>query len=314
MEQPLVSILIPIFNVEKYIKRCLNSIFCQSYKHIEYIFLDDNTPDNSIKILQESIEENYISKSCYKLIRHKTNLGIAATRNDCLKYAQGEYVLFIDSDDWIDQNAVEELVSATNDSTIDIVGCDYIWEFKTGRSKIHKENYSNTCEQNLRKCINYEIGTVLWKLLVKRELFNRINFLENIDIGEDYVMSIKLYFHANNFIALHKPLYHYTQYNNERYSLKIEKSINDHIKAINEVEIFLKENNLYDKDIIDRILQRKFQIKSYFLTDKMYNYNLWLTTFPEANKAYREMTYNYKEKIKFWLADHKLLHFYKLLR
>src|SRR5574344_650514 len=156
MQRPLVSLLIPIFNVEQHIRKCLDSIFCQTYQCVEYIFIDDNSPDNSIKILQDYIETKGILQSSYKIIRHKQNMGIAATRNDCLKYARGEYVYFIDSDDWIERDAIECLVIATNNSSIDIVGCDYIWEFESEIHKIHKENYGHSCESNLRKCINYE--------------------------------------------------------------------------------------------------------------------------------------------------------------
>ena len=314
MAQPLVSILVPIFNVEKYIGRCLDSIFSQSYRFIEYIFIDDNSPDNSINILRAKIFDYKISSDRYKILSHNINKGIASTRNDCLQYAQGEYVFFIDSDDWIDNDTIELLVAATCHSTIDIVGCDYMWEFESGIHKTHYEDYGSTCEQNLRRCINYEIGTVLWKLLIKRQLFgNGVRFLDNINIGEDYVMSIKLFYYAKSFVSLHKPFYHYAQFNEMRYSSQIKESIMDHVKAINAVEVFLKQNNMYDNDIVSRLLERKFQVKSYFLTKKMYDYNLWLKIFPESNYAYKNMGYNFKEKVKFWLAGHHLLYFYRYI-
>jgi glycosyltransferase involved in cell wall biosynthesis len=314
MQKPLISVLVPIYKVELHLEKCIDSIFSQSYSNIEYIFVDDCSPDNSVKILLQSIQQHKIENSRITIIHHKENLGIAVTRNDCVKAAHGEYVLFVDSDDWVNTNIIEKMVMATHHGTIDIVGCDYAKEFNNSTRTLHRENYSATCRENMLKCINYEISTVLWKFLIRRRLFDHFDFIPHLNIGEDYIAAIKLFYYAKSFYAIHEPLYHYVQYNSNRYSFQIEKSVNDHIRAVKEVERFLKEESAYDLEVDRRLRIRKFQIKSYFLNRELYDYKRWKETFPEANHMYKAMGYNRKERLKFWLAAHHLLHFISLFK
>lgn len=105
-----VSILVPIYLVERYIKRCAISLFEQTYNNIEYIFVDDCTPDKSIEILNDIINKYPYRKQNIKIIHNKVNLGIAAVRNICIKNASGDFVIFVDSDDYLEKDAVEKLV------------------------------------------------------------------------------------------------------------------------------------------------------------------------------------------------------------
>ena len=101
-----VSILVPIFNVEKFIGKCLDSIFSQTYTNVNYFFADDCSTDNSLMVLQTKLSEYSISSDRYTIIRHPENKGIAQTRIDLLAEADGDYVQFIDSDDWIENNMI----------------------------------------------------------------------------------------------------------------------------------------------------------------------------------------------------------------
>ena len=228
--------------------------------------------------------------------------------------AKGDYVYFVDSDDWIEEDAVEQMVSATKDGSIDIVGCDYLKDFQSGKTVYYRENYGVTCIENLHRCINYDIATVLWKLLIRRQLFANFR-ISPINIGEDYIISIKLFYYAKSFVSLNKAFYHYVQYNQNRLSFQSLRSISDHIKCVKEVERFIKENGFFDDDIQHEILLRKFNIKSNFVLNNMlldkYSYN---NTFPEANGVWQEMGYSRKEKIKFWLAENGLFALLKLIQ
>ena len=120
-----VSILVPIYNVENYIGKCLDSIFIQSYTNVEYVFVDDCSTDSSLQVLKSKLTEYSIPSDKYTILCHTENQGIAQTRIDLLSEAKGDYIQFIDSDDWIEKDMMVQMVEATDNGKIDIVGCDY---------------------------------------------------------------------------------------------------------------------------------------------------------------------------------------------
>ncbi len=314
MEQIItISILMPIFKVEQYLEKTLDSIFSQTYQYIDYVFVNDCSPDNSMQVLINTINKHSIEKSRYTIVNHEKNEGIAVSRSDCLANAKGDYVFFVDSDDWIEKDAVEQMVAATKEGEIDIVGCDFMKDFLSGQTTYHHEDYAITCRENMLKCLNYDIATVLWKLLVRRTLFD--NFVINpIDIGEDYIISIQLFYYAKSFVPLHMAFYHYVQYNQNRLSYQIRRSIDDHIKCVKEVECFCRKENIYDKSVGDRLNLRKFNIISNFvLNKKLLDKKKYQTTFPEAKGLWRKINYSFRERLKFLLADYGLFEILKLL-
>ena len=273
----LVSILMPIFKVEQYLGRTLDSIFTQSYPNLEYVFVNDCSPDNSLQVLEKSIEQHQIPIGRYTIINHLQNEGIAVSRADCISRAKGDYFFFVDSDDWIEAD-------------------------------------TNSCRDNMLRCLNYDIATVLWKLLIRSNLFENFKITPHVDIVEDYIMSVKLYYYANSFVSIPQAFYHYVQYNQARVSLQTLWSVNMHIKGVEEVEAFCREKGLYDETVAHKLLLRKFNIKSNFLTKELLDYNSYKHTFPEADRMWRELGYSKKEKFKFWLAEHNLFSVLKLLQ
>lgn len=308
-----VSILVPIYNAGKYIERCLDSIFCQTYTAIEYVFVDNCSSDDSLNILERKIRQYEIQNSRIKLIIHDKNDGIAISRNDCIDNATGDYFLFVDSDDWIENDMVELMVTATKGGSIDIIGCDFIQEKSNGKKKYVFEPFADSCHENMIKAIDYEISSVLWKLLIKGSLFDKIRFTPYLDIVEDYIVTIKLYQYAESFMAVHKGLYHY-MLNQESTSSKKMKSIYNHIRGVKMIEDYFKDEGLYNDVINHRLLLRKFNIKSNFLTKQLLDYKAYRNTFPESNRMWREMAYSHKEKLKFWLAEHNMFFILKILQ
>lgn len=309
-----VSILMPIYKVEQYLEKTLDSIFTQTYPNIEYVFVNDCSPDQSLQVLINTISKHGVDKDKYVVVNHQQNEGIAVSRTDCIANAKGDYIFFVDSDDWIEKNAVEEMVAATKGGTIDIVGCDFVKDFLSGKTTYHHENYAETCRDNLYRCLNYDIATVLWKLLIRRKLFDNFSITPHVDIVEDYIMSVKLYYYAKSFTSIPKAFYHYVQYNQARVSFQTLWSVNMHIKGVKEVEDFCREKGLINDDVEHKLLLRKFNIKSNFLTKQLLNYQNYEQTFPEAKDLWREMNYSRKEKVKFWLAEHGYYSILKLIQ
>ena len=297
----------PIYKVEQYLEKTLNSIFTQTYQNIYYVFVNDYSPDNSLQVLKNTISKHGIDESRYIIVNHEQNEGIAVSRTDCIANAKGDYILFVDSDDWIERDAVEEMVSATKGGIIDIVGCDFMKDFLSGKVTYHHEDYAETCRENMFRCLNYDIATVLWKLLIRRNLFENFTITPHVDIVEDYIMSVKLYYYAKSFFALPKAFYHYVQYNQARVSLQTLWSVTMHIKGVQEVEQFCREKNLYDDFVHNKLLLRKFNIKSNFVLNKnLLDCKAYRKTFPETKGIWRKMHYTKKESLKFWLAEHGL--------
>lgn len=306
-----VSILMPIYKVEQFLEKTLDSIFTQTYSNLDYVFVNDCSPDNSLQVLIDTIKKHGIEKERYTIINHENNEGIAVSRTDCIANAKGDYIFFVDSDDWIEKDAVEQMVAATQSGTIDVVGCDFMKDFLSGKTTYHHENYADSCSENMYRCLNYEIATVLWKLLIRRSLFDNFTITPHVDIVEDYIMSVKLYYYATSFVHLPKAFYHYVQYNQARVSLQTLWSVNMHIKGVEEVEKFCREKGLFTDNVEHKLLLRKFNIKSNFLTKQLLDYQSYKQTFPEAKGIWREINYSRKERLKFWLAEHG---FYLLLK
>ncbi len=305
----------PIYKVEQYLEKTLDSIFTQTYQNIYYVFVNDDSPDNSLQVLKDTISKYGIDKSRYTIINHEQNEGIAVSRTDCIANAKGDYIFFVDSDDWIEKDTVEQMIMATKEGTVDIIGCDFMKDFVSGDTKYYHEEYGKTCRENLYKCLNYDIGTVLWKLLIRKCLFDNFKITPHVDIVEDYIMSIKLYYYANSFFAIPNAFYHYVQYNQARVSLQTLWSVNMHIKGVQEVEQFCRDKGLYDDYVHNQLLLRKFNIKSNFVLNKhLLDGKSYRMTFPEAKGIWHCMHYSRKEQLKFWLAEHYLFFILDILR
>jgi glycosyltransferase involved in cell wall biosynthesis len=115
-----VSILIPVYGVEKYIEKCAHSVFSQTFERIEYVFVDDCTKDGSVDKLQQVLELYPARKSSTRIIKHEKNRGVAAARQTAIDAATGDYLLFVDSDDYIEKNMVELLYKKAFEKNADI--------------------------------------------------------------------------------------------------------------------------------------------------------------------------------------------------
>jgi len=208
-----VSLLIPVYNCRKYIQRCWDSASAQTLENLEILFIDDGSTDGSSDLLAAAIREN---SSCHsvKLICHERNRGVAAARNTALAHASGEYVFFVDADDWLDHETLQELYVAARQSKADIVGCDQILHFASSdqlvRSPLHNTGAENVCALFENKMVGG-----LSHVLVRRELFNKAgaSFIEGADYAEDMQAKVKLFFATDSYAYLPKPFYHYDQMN-----------------------------------------------------------------------------------------------------
>lgn len=227
MNQFQVSICVPVYGVEKYIERCAVSLFEQTYKNIEYIFVNDHSPDNSWGILQDVIARYPYLADCVKLLLHDKNRGLAAVRNTALNFAKGDYIMWVDSDDYIEPNAVEKCISVAETEDSDIVLFNYRME-KGSYTKIIKTCHSENPTERTIALLAAKISPCVWCGIIRRSLYADydIRFKEGVNNGEDFHVTPKLSFFSQKISYIDSVLYHYDCTREDTYTrnFSIEKS------------------------------------------------------------------------------------------
>lgn len=225
---PKVSIVIPIYNVEKYLKRCVDSVLHQTLQNIEIILVDDGSPDKC-----PSICDQYKEKDSRIKVIHKKNGGLASARNAGLRIATGEYILFLDSDDWIEPETAEELVSIAEQYQVDFVRfrpmyagwpnhkdgslCDFGTESGMKEGVYLKDDIIREIYPRLFATPQLTLGVIVaaWRSLYRREFLKNNNLLfdEEIRYSEDTIFSAKVVSVTNSFYYLDGPRYYHYFYN-----------------------------------------------------------------------------------------------------
>ena len=307
---PKVSIIVTIYNCENYIKECARSLFIQSLNEIEYIFVNDATPDNSISVLK-SILENYPFRQSYvKIINLEKNGGVAHARQIGINHATGDYIIHCDSDDWIDKDMYEKLYLKAKETDADIVGCNFRHEFSDIQYDFHQQ-YANNMEENIRRLINGKIFPSLCTSIVKRSLItdNNISFPNGLNMGEDLFFNFQLYLYAKKIVGMDWAPYHYRHSEDSSCVQRTRKSIDSDIAIAGMIEQIMKEKNLYEKYAKD-IEYRKFFSKLPLMAD-LYNnnnYKDWLNTYPETNNSiWKYEQLDWKRKTELWFAANHML-------
>lgn len=247
MSGSLVSIIVPIYGVEKYIEKCAIWLFEQDYEDIEYIFVNDCSPDNSMEILQNVIEKYPNRKNSIKIINKAKNEGLGQARKSGFEVANGEYIMHIDSDDWLELDAVSHLVCVAKKSAADIVACDYFINYND-KEIYKKENYENISQEDMLKSLLSDvIMPCVWNKIYKKEIFRGVKFA-NFQMGEDMFLTTQLFYNAKKIAYLNRAFLHYNQTNISALTKIVsDKKIND-LKNLNiSIENFLKEKNIFDK-------------------------------------------------------------------
>lgn len=209
-----VSILVPIYGVEQFIERCVRSLFGQTYSDLEYVLVNDCTPDKSIEIVKKVVEEYGDRKPYVRIINHERNRGLAATRNTALDNATGEFVCLVDSDDWMEPNAVELLVKKQLKNGSDLVSGNRMVHYPEKDSVLQERQYQNKEDMTLQM-MQRSWDHLITGRLVRKTLFadNGLRWNEGLDIGEDRYMMTLLAYHADRFDTLDAVVYHYERRN-----------------------------------------------------------------------------------------------------
>jgi glycosyltransferase involved in cell wall biosynthesis len=246
--QPKVSILVPVYNVESYIEKCARSLFAQTYQNIEFVFVNDCTTDQSILVLKKLIESFSTRKSQIKILEHPHNKGIGATRNTLLAAATGDYLLWVDSDDFISEEAVEILVSEIIKIDSDLISSDSYYFYRgEGKSELFSQNLPANSKQYIEALACHQVRAAVWGTLSKHELWvnNKISFSDTMTFGEDYFATIQLFYFAKSIQSIHFPFYYYNQANINSYTTgyKTESHFKSLLNLFGKLESFFSAQN-----------------------------------------------------------------------
>ena len=208
MEEKKISIIVPVYNVEKYLSRCVDSILRQTYTHFECILIDDGSPDRCGRICDE-----YAERDKRIVVIHQKNKGVSAARNAGLDVAKGEYVGFVDSDDYIAPEMFRRLVNAIEESNADISYCA-IEHIKENGDRYTERTRIGTVESQLVFTIDLllkggYVGGVVWNKLFKQKTIGDLRFEESTQICEDALFTLSYCTKISSVIFVPEPLYHY---------------------------------------------------------------------------------------------------------
>ena len=282
MEKNKVSVIIPIYKVEKFIERCVRSLMEQTLQEVEYIFVDDATPDKSIEVLERCLALYPNRKTV--ILHHSQNKGLPAARNTGLHVATGKYIFHCDSDDYVEHNMLEKLYQRAEETNADIVWCDWFLTFAENE-RYMKQPSLETPMEALKAMLSGGMKYNVWNKLVLRSLYvdNGIQFPVGYGMGEDMTMII-LFAHAQRVSYVPQAFYHYVKLNtgafSQTYSNRHLVELKHNVQHITDY-MQSKFGVLLEQELAFFKLDVKFP---FLITDDKEKYNLWKEWYPEVNK------------------------------
>ena len=237
----LISVITPIYNAEKYIERCVNSVTVQTYTNLEIILVDDGSKDKSGVICDKLAAADKRIK-----VIHKKNEGVSKARNKAIDTCTGDYVLFVDADDWLENNMIEMLYTAINEENYDIAVCGYnnYYENTNEYKEIYLEEYKEETFNVLISDDSKKYGGFPWNKLIKRGVI-RHKFNENIHYYENLLFFLENCTDKLRYTVVSEPLYNYcindtSAVHSKKYSIKKASAL----EALDYVIPLLPEENV----------------------------------------------------------------------
>lgn len=296
-----ISIILPIYNAEKYISKCIESLISQTFKDIEVICINDGSKDSSLSILEE-----YAQKDDRIKVISQPNSGPATSRNNGLKNSSGEYIMFCDSDDWYELNMCELMYKTITGNNVDVVCCNAsVIDEEENLERIEDISYYTNKyigKKNIDNNLISNTNVMLWNKIFKRSIINKYNicFPDKYEADDDcfYMQYMSV---SDNIYFLEDKLYNYLRRASSIMGLmgkKIEKSIYDRIYVSKKYYDFLNVNNLFEK--------RKSVFIKFLSSVGSYGNQRWnKTEIEQAKKIYNDL-YGNNEEFKDYIFYKKV--------
>ncbi|MGN1300444.1 MAG: glycosyltransferase family 2 protein [Clostridia bacterium] len=277
----LISVIIPVYKVEKYLEQCISSVIRQTYRNLEIILVDDGSPDNCPKICDE-----YAKKDNRIRVIHKKNGGVSSARNIGIDKAKGKWIAFIDSDDWVEENYIERLHVCAVKENADIALCGYNRIIFNKIEKINSSGKINRYSGNqyLTNSLNPQTGFGLCHMkLINRKIIKNIRFDESLEVGEDALFNIMITKNIKCAVNNNESLYNY---------------------RINTNSVVRRFDEKYDKKYLDSMLKCKRYLDKEYCNNKeimqnYYNYVAYHVMLVSVNYCFNpDNNITYLKKVK----------------
>ena len=282
-----ISVYIPVYKAGPFMEKCCRTLFEQTLTDLEYVFVDDCTPDDSMEILKQVLDQYPHRKNGVKILRNETNLGVAKTIKKAIEACTGEYLIRCDPDDYVATDLYEKLLHKAQIENADVVVCDYA-EVKADKITPRLQHTFQDGRDAMHLIMQEKMHGALWNKLIQRDLFSKIEFWPEMNFREDQVISIQIFFHCQNPVFYSHVGYFYRQNPN---SLVNSPGVDqclfrwDGTFSYTKVMIkFLESTTLLDIFAQD-ILKIKYLAKD-FIWAMMHHWGYywrWFWTYPELN-------------------------------
>lgn len=272
----VVSIIVPVYGVEEYIEKCARSLFEQTYDDIDYVFVNDCTPDNSLLILKRVMQDYPHRMKQVMIVNHEVNRGLAAARKTGLQYCTGEYVLHVDSDDWIENNTIELLYRKAVAENADVVVYDLKHVYNNSIIEECNE-IGETKEEYISMLLERRTSINLVTKLFRTDICKNEDVLpiEGLNYSEDYATLPRIIYHAHKVVKLDAFLYNYSHLNENSYTNTINRRCLDSLKETLSVlrNFFLtKEDGILYTDSIQKMTAINYNIMLLACSEDDLNY------------------------------------------
>lgn len=238
MKEPLLSIIIPVYNGKDYLKACIDSVLHQTFSDWELILIDDGSRDGSGELCDTYATDDRI------IVVHRENGGQAAARNQGLSMARGRYVGFVDCDDWLDADMYATLVSTLEEHDADVVVCGFIEEYAGSRKLVNADGTTNVYpgEEAMKLLLQGRMGSYLWSMLFRRSVV--VEPMPHLEPFEDHATIFKWFSHARRVVVMGRAFYHYRQLQGSSLHSYNHRKGNNFFMAIKERYHYIADHGL----------------------------------------------------------------------
>ena len=301
MATPVISVIIPVYNTEQYLLRCIDSVMAQTYQDFELLLIDDGSKDSSGTICDE-----YAEKDSRVRVFHKENGGVSSARNVGLDNARGEWITFVDADDWIESDMLELLLRKGEETGADIVMGDFLFAYPNRDVPCRLPDWDDCKTTSLNRYIT-SVWTCVWGGIHRRSLYeeHQLQSPQGVTYCEDFHLIVRLCYFARNVVNVHRPFYHYRQQEGSVMHNLNKKTERDRQWVYQDIIRFFKEQGVY-KDYRKTICWRMLKATQELVLDKS-DWKAFQEMVPEKKHYIWDCPYiNRKLKINMWCLTHHL--------